>query len=261
MRWTRAKRDAMIAMLTRIGFWLAVACALAAAMSGIGYRSDWWPLAMGFGLLRWSAYGAIAATVLGIVGTVATRPGSAKRGFAMALAAAVIGTATWSGPAFMLYRARQVPPIHDITTDTANPPRFVAVVPLRPASANTLEYGGPDVAALQSGAYPKIIPVVLNISAEAAFAHAVAVARDMGWTIQAVVPAEGRIEATDTTPVFGFKDDIVIRVAPAAIGSRVDIRSQSRVGRSDIGANAKRIERFLERLAKTAGGEATAPRQ
>ena len=75
-----------------------------------------------------------------------------------------------------------------------------------------------------------------------------ALARRLGWEIVAVVPAEGRLEATATTPWFGFKDDVVVRVTPAATGSRVDMRSKSRVGRSDLGVNAKRIRAFLAEL-------------
>ncbi len=81
------------------------------------------------------------------------------------------------------------------------------------------------------------------------FEHAVAVAHDMGWEIIAEVPADGRIEAVDTTFWFGFKDDVVVRIKPADGGSRVDVRSVSRVGRSDLGTNARRIRNFLDKLA------------
>jgi uncharacterized protein (DUF1499 family) len=72
-----------------------------------------------------------------------------------------------------------------------------------------------------------------------------AAARAQGWEIVAAVPAEGRIEATDTTRFFGFKDDIVIRVKAEGAGSRVDVRSLSRVGKSDVGKNASRIRAYL----------------
>ncbi len=237
----------------RYGFWLAVVCAVAALLSGIGYRLGWWPLRIGFDVLRYAAYGAVAATVIGILGAIATRPGASRRGFAQALAAVVIGTATFAGPALALYRARSVPPIHDITTDTDNPPRFVAVLPLRAGATNPPEYGGPEIAKLQHDAFPRIVPFESALAPDAAFARALAAARDAGWTIQAVVPAEGRIEATATTLLFGFKDDVVIRVTPTPRGSRVDVRSKSRIGRSDIGTNAKRIEAFLDALARSQG--------
>lgn len=237
----------------RYGLWLALAAAVAAVSSGIGYRLGWWSLHSGFELLRWAAYGAIAATVLGIIGAIMTRPGAPRRGFARSLAALVIGLATFGAPAWMLYRAGQVPAIHDITTDTANPPAFVAVLSLRIKAPNSVEYGGPEVAKLQKAAYPRVVPYESPLAPDAMFAHALAAARDAGWQIVAVVPAEGRIEATATTLLFGFKDDVVIRVTPTSGGSRVDIRSESRVGGSDVGTNAKRIESFLDALARNSG--------
>jgi hypothetical protein len=237
----------------RFGLWLALAAAVAAVSSGIGYRLGWWSLAMGFGVLRWAAYGAIAASILGIIGAIMTRPGAPRRGFARSLAAVVIGVATFGGPAWMLHHAKQVPAIHDITTDTSNPPAFVAVLPLRANAKNSAEYGGPEVAKLQQAAYPRVVPYESPLAPDAMFAHALAVARDAGWQIVAVVPSEGRIEATATTLLFGFKDDVVIRVTPTPRGSRVDVRSESRIGASDVGTNAKRIEAFLDALARNAG--------
>jgi uncharacterized protein (DUF1499 family) len=89
---------------------------------------------------------------------------------------------------------------------------------------------------------------VLPAAPDRVFDRALSVARKLGWVVVAAVPAEGRIEATDTTRWFGFKDDVVVRVAPAAGGSRVDVRSVSRVGRSDLGTNARRIRAFLREL-------------
>jgi uncharacterized protein (DUF1499 family) len=144
--------------------------------------------------------------------------------------------------------ARTVPPIHDITTDTADPPRFVAVVPLRKDALNPIEYGGPEIAAQQQRAYPDLHPVTLPDPPARAFEHALAAARAQGWEIVEAAPAEGRIEATDTTRWFGFKDDVVVRVRMAENGSRLDVRSLSRVGRSDLGKNAARIRAFLRAL-------------
>jgi len=144
--------------------------------------------------------------------------------------------------------ARNKPPIHDITTDTADPPPFVAIVPLRRDARNPVEYGGPAVAAQQREAYPDIAPLSLPVPPAQAFERAERAARGQGWEIVAAVPAEGRIEATDTTRWFGFKDDVVIRVRPEGAGSRVDVRSVSRVGRGDVGTNARRIGQFLDAL-------------
>ena len=138
-----------------------------------------------------------------------------------------------------------MPAIHDITTDTIQPPPFLAILPLRAGALNPADYGGPDVAAKQQQAYPDIGPLLLNVPPGRAFDRALAAAKAMGWELVASDPAGGRIEATDTTFWFGFKDDVVVRVTPQPTGSRVDVRSLSRVGGGDIGANAARVRAFL----------------
>jgi uncharacterized protein (DUF1499 family) len=141
-----------------------------------------------------------------------------------------------------------VPPIHDITTDTQEPPRFVAILPLRKDAPNSAEYAGAVIAAQQQAAYADLKPLVLNIPVEQAFNKALAAARDMGLEIVEAKPVEGRIEATDTTFWFGFKDDVVVRIKPVDQGSRIDVRSLSRVGKSDVGTNAERIRAYFERI-------------
>jgi len=141
--------------------------------------------------------------------------------------------------------ARSVPPIHDITTDLEDPPSFVAILPLRAGAPNAAQYGGPAIAAQQRAAYPGIATIILPLAPQQAFAKALAAARVLGWDVVAAVPEDGRIEATDRTFWFGFRDDVVVRVRPRNGGSVVDIRSVSRIGRSDTGTNAKRIRRFV----------------
>ncbi|HEX5865846.1 MAG TPA: DUF1499 domain-containing protein [Casimicrobiaceae bacterium] len=158
------------------------------------------------------------------------------------------GAVAFGVPFVMLQNAKASPPIHDITTDAENPPRFVAMVALRQGSPNPVEYQGEAVARQQRMAYPDIRPARLAEAPAAAFKRALNAARDVGWQVVAEVPDEGRIEATDTTVWFGFKDDIVIRVTPAAGGSRIDVRSVSRLGQGDLGKNAARIRAFLGRL-------------
>ena len=99
-----------------------------------------------------------------------------------------------------------------------------------------------------SGSTPPTLSPALVITLAGA-ATALEAARASGWEIVAAVPQERRIEAVATTFWFGFKDDIVVRIRPAPGGSRIDVRSVSRVGRSDLGTNAKRIRAFLGRLA------------
>ena len=147
------------------------------------------------------------------------------------------------------------PPIHDIATDTNDPPLFVDVLPLRAGARNSAEYGGSQVAALQHAAYPDIAPVDLVITPAAAFAKALATAKTMGWALVATDASAGRIEATATTPFFRFRDDVVIRIRPRDGGSRVDIRSVSRFGGSDLGKNASRIREFIVHLRESQAHE------
>jgi len=139
----------------------------------------------------------------------------------------------------------KVPAIHDISTDTQDPPEFVAAKQERSATENTLVYGGPELARQQRQAYPDLQALRLNISTDVAFARAQAVCQQFGWRIIRTDAADGVVEAVEETLVFGFKDDVIIRVLPTEEGSQIDVRSVSRVGISDLGANAKRIRRVL----------------
>lgn len=225
-------------------------CALAAvlfAAAGPGTRLGVWDFRLGLTMLKWAAYAGIAGVVLALAAVAATRP----RGGALAslAAALVLAGATVAIPWRALQRARTLPPIHDVTTDTGDPPPFVAVLPLRAGAANSAAYGGDSVAALQRRGYPDVRPAHLDLAPGAAYARALAAARGMGWDLVAADSAAGRIEATATTRWFGFKDDVVVRLRPDAAGTRVDVRSVSRVGGSDVGANAARIRAYLGRLA------------
>jgi uncharacterized protein (DUF1499 family) len=233
-----------------IGFILAVLAALAAVLAGIGSRWELWYFRTGFVILRWAAYVGIAATLISLIGVISTWPTTLRRGFLLSVFGVVVGIFVFGVPWYYWRTAQHVPAIHDITTDTENPPRFVSILPLREKAPNPSEYGGPEIAAKQRAAYPDLAPAVLTVPPNKAYEQALAAARKMGWIIVDANLADGRIEATDTTFWFGFKDDIVIRVTPADHGSRVDIRSVSRVGKSDVGMNAKRIRKYLKELKR-----------
>jgi hypothetical protein len=141
------------------------------------------------------------------------------------------------------------PPIHDITTDTRDPPVFTAAEQQRGPEANTLEIDA-DVTALQQKAYPDLQTILSEMSIDEAFDRALQVARDMGWDIYHQDRNVGVIEAVDTTTIMTFKDDVVIRVRSNAQGTLLDLRSVSRVGIGDIGANAKRIRAFQQKFGQ-----------
>ena len=234
--------------IAAIGFIAASVALLMVAGAGPAYRAKFVDLGHAFSLLSWGAWTGLAAFFVALIGGWITRPGTPHRGLALSLAGIVMAAAAFGVPFAMLQSAKRVPPIHDITTDTANPPRFVAIVPLRKGSPNPFEYEDGNISRQQRAAYPDIQPATIVEPPDAAFKRALSAAHDLGWQIVAVVPDEGRIEATDTTIWFGFKDDIVIRISRADGGSRIDVRSVSRLGESDLGKNAARIRAYLRRL-------------
>ena len=225
---------------------LGVIASLLLLLAGPGTRLQLWEFGTGFQLLRWAVYFGLAASVVALV--MLLLPRTRRRGITGLVVALALGAVVAFVPLSGLQRARSVPPIHDISTDTMRPPEFVAVLPLRAAAPNSAEYGGPEVAAAQFGAYPDLKTRRMDVAPPQAFERALHAARALGWEIVAADPAAGRIEATDTTFWFGFKDDVVIRVEADGTGSRVDVRSVSRVGMSDVGANAARIRAFLKAL-------------
>ena len=240
-----AEKPSVVAV---VGLVVAVSALLMVGGAGPAYKLRLIDLTGAFVLIRWGAWIGLGASAVALVGAWLTRPGAERRGFALALAGAVAAAVAFSVPFAMLQSAKASPPIHDITTDTENPPRFVAMIPLRQGSPNAVEYQGEAIARQQRMAYPDIRPATIAEPAERAFTRATNAARDLGWQIVAAAPADGRIEATDTTVWFGFKDDIVVRVTPTAGGSRIDVRSVSRLGQGDLGKNAARVRAFLQRL-------------
>lgn len=216
------------------------------AVSGLGTRAGLWSFGTGFTVLRWAAYVGIAAALLALLFLLILRPrGTTLTALGLAL---LLGAITAALPWQQRRTARTVPPIHDITTDLGDPPEFVAILPLRAGAPNSAEYEGEVIAAQQRAAYPDIAPLFLETTPAAAFTQALDAARAMGWEIVAADSGAGRIEATATTRWFGFKDDVVVRITPDGSRTRVDVRSVSRVGRSDVGANAARIRKYLARL-------------
>jgi uncharacterized protein (DUF1499 family) len=180
-------------------------------------------------------------------------------GLGRALLALLLGIALLVYPVYLGFRALKLPAISDISTDTTNPPRFDTLTRQRPR--DRIDYPGAAVAALQRAGYPDIAPLELEVPARVAYDAALAVVTKRKWTISDARPPtlarrDGVIEATARTPIMGFRDDIVIRIAPINQGARIDVRSASRVGTHDFGANASRIRSLLEDIDDVAS---TAP--
>jgi hypothetical protein len=169
-------------------------------------------------------------------------------GLGRALLALFLGLALLAYPAYLGTRAWRLPAISDVTTDTTNPPRFDVLARLRPRGRT--DYPGPAVAALQRTAYPDVIPLDLDVPTKIAYDAALALVTKRKWYIGDTRPPtlarrDGVIEAVARTPIMGFRDDVVIRITPVGQGARVDMRSASRFGNHDLGANASRIRSLL----------------
>jgi uncharacterized protein (DUF1499 family) len=234
-------------------FFPLLACGAAAlglvllAVAGPLFRAGAVALPTAFTMLRWAAYVGIGAIVIAVPPAII---GYARGDRLRVLVAAVglLGGAVAFGIPFQWQQSAQsAPPIHDISTDLENPPVFQAVVPLRADAPNSLERPA-TLAQQQREGYPDLAPVTLPMPLAQAFDRALAAAQDAGWRIVTADRASGRIEATDTTRWFGFEDDIVVRLTPWGSGTRVDVRSVSRVGRGDVGTNARRIRSYLAEL-------------
>jgi uncharacterized protein (DUF1499 family) len=242
------------AALAWVALIVALLCGLTELISGPGYRMSWWPFGTGIVMIRWAATVALGAAVVGLIAALLAGYAGARRNVRTGVVALIAGLVVAAPPVVMWNRVQQLPRIHDVTTDTDNPPAYMAVLLLRQGARNPVQYQA-STAAEQKRGYPDLAPVVLPLPPTQAFARAESAARAMGWDIVAVSPEELRIEATDTSLMFGFKDDVVIRVAALAdvgtTSSRIDVRSLSRVGGSDFGVNAKRVRAYLAKLASS----------
>jgi uncharacterized protein (DUF1499 family) len=236
-------------MVRFVVFAAAVFALLLLCVSGPGTKQGWWDWRMG--LLAYQAavwIGLAAAAGALVLVLFIAHPAHRARPW-IPIAALCIGLLAATPPLIFRGKAKSVPPIHDITTDMQDPPAFVALAPVREQGPNKSAYAGAEIAAQQQKAYADIKPRTLAVPPNEAVQKAIDAARSLGWEVVSSDAAAGRVEATDTTSWFGFKDDIVIRVRPQPGGSLVDVRSASRVGRSDVGKNAERVRDFLAKLS------------
>ena len=266
-----AKRRNLRRWINRITWGLIILAPIVFAFAAIGYKLGLIDLPFAFGQLN-QKIGPIVLILCGVFGLISlilafvVKPrkgliagvlGLLVAGFAMGKLAAT------KNAVYVKY-----PFIHDITTDTQNPPVFGEIVMaerLAIEGVNTTDYAGKAapifkdekpageklVSVLQTNAFPEIRPLILGETKDVVFGEALATAKSMGWDIKEEDLDAGRIDATDTTFWYGFEDDITIRLRPSEGGGTiVDVRSLSRVGGSDLGKNAARVGAFLERLGE-----------
>ena len=239
---------------TRMALGLALFIPVYFMAAPLGYKFDVWGLMTSFSMLTKFGPPLLMGTAgLAALALLLSAIAKRKKGILLSLIALAVPVAGLAHAKTLKDSRKDIPPIHDISTNMEDPPTFSAVVTdIRGEKSNPLNYIGKTfgknnelVTAAQAKAYPDVQPITSSKSTGEAFAHALAIVKQMGWELQSESAATGVIEATDTTFWFGFKDDVVIRVRPAEnAGSIIDVRSVSRVGRSEIGANAARIRAF-----------------
>ncbi|KAF0567705.1 hypothetical protein FQV37_1820 [Psychrobacter nivimaris] len=224
---------------------MSVIAILLVALAGPMYKFGIVELGTAFTGFKFGLFAGIAALVLLAIQLLFKR-NTASIG--SALASAVLAVAAIAVPLSMMNTAKNVPPIHDISTDLMNPPEFVATAPLRADAPNPVAYAGAEVAEQQRTAYPDLQTLTHAQSKPELVKASKQAIENLGWELVNTDTDKGIIEATDTTAWFGFKDDVIIRVTDNDSERLVDIRSKSRVGQSDLGKNAARIHSFIKEL-------------
>ena len=246
--------DAIICLLAGVGIALAaLAGPLAVWVGAADFR-------FGFGLLQtvnaWSLWIAGGALIIGIaiaiIGQVLKVEGALKLSSFALIGAISAGLAYYIPETFR--PPEGTPAIHDIATDPYRPLEFEAIAPLRANAANNMDYGVMEGITprqhieMQLEAYPDIVPQKFDESVAEVFDRAMTAIDQLGWEVVHADVNQGRIEATDTTFWFRFKDDIVIEITTDRIDTIMHARSTSRVGRSDVGKNAARLREFFSLL-------------
>jgi uncharacterized protein (DUF1499 family) len=233
----------------------AVALALAIVAAGPGTRFALWDYGTGLQIIRTVALPVLIAAGLSAAAFVISLIAVREVALMAFLAAVMAGTAGYV-PIKMKALFEANPIIHDITTDFNNPPpiimgaRFERKNPAGYVGAEKAPGGETTIAEAQREAFPDIKPLLLDGSVDVNAEKVRRVIAAMGMAILSDTSSEDGqlIEATYTSAWFGFIDDFVVRLQPDGAKTRIDVRSKSRVGTSDLGANARRVQEFFEKL-------------
>lgn len=217
------------------------------------------PAFVGFRIFTLGLLLGLLGLLVGAVGVWHTRASAARAGRARALAGVAIGLVPAAIVVVLIGSAGRLPAINDITTDTDDPPEFSHAGQIEANRGRDLGYPGDEFSALQRVAYPDLAPIVMPGAPDVVFEDVAVAAAGLGWQVTYQDADAGVLEATDTTAVFRFVDDVVIRVRRVDGTTVVDVRSKSRDGRGDLGANAERIRAFRDALAGARGAHESMP--
>ena len=227
---------------------LFVGCVAFLAIAGV--RVGMFEPLTGFSMIRKTVWAALSLSFLAVLTTFLCRKECDRSNQRFSIVVLCLSLVYSLGWITFYYQKSKLPKINDITTDTKNPPAFINVHFVRDSNDNSLLYNT-DWAVIQHQFYPEIKPLDLPLSQKQAYDQALSLVLESGWELVAQYPSAGVIEATARTPVFGFRDDVILRIKPLSDeASRIDMRSSSRVGRGDYGENATRIDVYLNELAR-----------
>ncbi len=224
-----------------------LALALAAAGPALIHAGAFAPM-QGFNTFGLGLLAALLALITGLVALWLTRPASGRGGRGRAVWGALCGALIVGVVLRAALPSSDLPPVNDITTNPQDPPMFSAALGLPENTGRDMSYDAATLAELTRRAYPDLQTLQLPQPPAAAYAAALAATDALGWQLSAANAAAGQIEARDVSRVFQFVDDVAIRIRPAGPGSAIDLRSKSRDGRGDLGANAARIRSFRETI-------------
>ncbi|NRD70497.1 DUF1499 domain-containing protein [Psychrobacter okhotskensis] len=234
---------ALVSLVSLIAFLLV-------ALPGPLYKYGIVDLGTAFTGFKFGVFAGIAALILLVLQMIFKRKTVTLGSTVIALLLSAIAIAM---PLSMMNKGKSVPPIHDISTDLINPPKFVAIAPLRADAPNPVEYAGAEAAKQQRDAYPDLKTLSYTQSKSELIKATEQAINNLGWDLVNSDADKGIVEVTDSTMWFGFKDDVVVRVTDNGSERLLDIRSKSRVGGSDLGKNAERIHNFINELDKVLG--------
>jgi uncharacterized protein (DUF1499 family) len=205
---------------------------------------------VGFRIFLLGALSGLLALLLGLIGLYLTRASAYREGRGRALLGSVLGALVVGATLASAGPGLGVPPINDITTNPDDPPAFAAALEDPGNQGRDMSYPGADFAAQQRAGYPDLAPIAVSMPPSEVLARVGTLFEANGWRVSRSDPASGTVEGTDTSKIFRFVDDIVVRVRAQGDGSLVDVRSKSRVGRGDVGANAARIRKLRDALTQ-----------